>query len=141
MGYTDRTVPKSKFSTSFDYTKNKVSIGTRLTYFGSLALTGFGYNGDGINPEVPSDANENIMLPEVFNYSGKISTDLYLNVQVNKKMSWVLGADNILNVHPDFAVNPLAKYWAGDNETGGPWDGVQMGYNGMRIFSKLVFKF
>jgi iron complex outermembrane receptor protein len=135
------SAPKSKFSTSFDYTKNKVSIGTRLTYFGSLALTGFGYNGDGINPEVPSDANENIMLPEVFNYSGKISTDLYLNVQVNKKMSWVLGADNILNVHPDFAVNPLAKYWAGDNETGGPWDGVQMGYNGMRIFSKLVFKF
>jgi len=135
------SAPKSKFSTSFDYTKNKVSIGTRLTYFGSLALTGFGYNGDGINPEVPSDANENIMLPEVFNYSGKISTDLYLNVQVNKKMSWVLGADNILNVHPDFAVNPQAKYWAGDNETGGPWDGVQMGYNGMRIFSKLVFKF
>ncbi|MEY4052936.1 MAG: TonB-dependent receptor [Chitinophagia bacterium] len=135
------SAPKSKFSMSFDYTKNKVSIGTRLTYFGSLALTGFGYNGDGINPEVPSDANENIMLPEIFNYSGKIATDLYLNVQLNKKTSLILGADNILNVHPDFAVNPLAKYWAGDNETGGPWDGVQMGYNGMRIFSKLVFKF
>jgi iron complex outermembrane recepter protein len=135
------SAPKSKFSMSFDYTKNKVSIGTRLTYFGSLALTGFGYNGDGINPEVPSDANENILLPEVFNYSGKLATDLYLNVQLNKKTSLILGADNILNVHPDFAVNPLAKYWAGDNETGGPWDGVQMGYNGMRIFSKLVFKF
>jgi iron complex outermembrane receptor protein len=135
------SAPKSKYSMSFDYTKNKVSIGTRLTYFGSLTLTGFGYNGDGINPEVPSDADENVMLPELFNYSGKVSTDLYLNVQVNKKMSWILGADNILNVHPDFAVNPLAKYWAGDNETGGPWDGVQMGYNGMRLFSKLVFKF
>ena len=135
------SAPKSKYSMSFDYTKNKVSIGTRLTYFGSLTLTGFGYNGDGINPEVPSDADENVMLPELFNYSGKVSTDLYLNVQVNKKMSWIFGADNILNVHPDFAVNPLAKYWAGDNETGGPWDGVQMGYNGMRLFSKLVFKF
>ena len=135
------SAPKSKFSMSFDYTKNKVSIGTRLTYFGALALTGFGYNGDGINPEVPSDADENVMLPEVFNYSGKVSTDLYLNVQLNKKTSLILGADNILNVHPDFAVNPLAKWWAGDNETGGPWDGVQMGYNGMRIFSKLVFKF
>jgi len=135
------SAPKSKYSMSFDYTKNKVSIGTRLTYFGSLTLTGFGYNGDGINPEVPSDADENVMLPELFNYSGKVSTDLYLNVQLNKKTSWILGADNILNVHPDFAVNPLAKWWAGDNETGGPWDGVQMGYNGMRIFSKLVFKF
>jgi len=135
------SAPKSKYSMSFDYTKNKVSFGTRLTYFGSLTLTGFGYNGDGINPEVPSDADENVMLPELFNYSGKVSTDLYLNVQLNKKTSWILGADNILNVHPDFAVNPLAKWWAGDNETGGPWDGVQMGYNGMRIFSKLVFKF
>jgi len=135
------SAPKSKYSMSFDYTKNKVSIGTRLTYFGSLTLTGFGYNGDGINPEVPSDADENVMLPELFNYSGKVSTDLYLNVQLNKKTSCILGADNILNVHPDFAVNPLAKWWAGDNETGGPWDGVQMGYNGMRIFSKLVFKF
>ena len=135
------SAPKSKFSMSFDYTKNKVSIGTRVTYFGAVALTGFGYNGDGIDPHVPSDADENVMLPEVFNYSGKLSTDLYLNVQVNKKISWMVGADNILNVHPDFAVNPQAKWWAGDNETGGPWDGVQMGYNGLRIFSKLAFKF
>ena len=135
------SAPKSKYSMSFDYTKNKVSIGTRVTYFGALALTGFGYNGDGINPEVPSDLDENVMLPEVFNYSGKFATDLYLNVQLNKKTSWILGADNIFNVHPDFAVNPLAKGWAGDNETGGPWDGVQMGYNGLRLFSKLVFKF
>jgi iron complex outermembrane receptor protein len=135
------SAPKSKFSFSADYTKNKVSIGTRVTYFGAVALTGFGYNGDGIDPHVPSDADENVMLPEVFNYSGKLSTDLYLNVQVNKKISWMVGADNILNVHPDFAVNPQAKWWAGDNETGGPWDGVQMGYNGLRIFSKLAFKF
>ena len=135
------SAPKSKYSMSFDYTKNKVSLGTRLTYFGSLALTGFGYNGDGTNPQVPSDANGNMMLPEIFNYSGKVATDLYLNVQVSKKTNWIVGADNIFNVHPDFAVNPQAKGWAGDNETGGPWDGVQMGYNGMRIFSKLVFKF
>ena len=135
------SAPKSKYSMSLDYTKNKISVGTRVTYFGSLALTGFGYNGDGINPQVPSDLDENAMLPEVFNYSGKFSTDLYLNAQLNKKISWIVGADNIFNVHPDFAVNPKAKWWAGDNETGGPWDGVQMGYNGMRIFSKLVFKF
>jgi iron complex outermembrane receptor protein len=135
------SAPSSKFSTSFDYTKNKVSIGTRITYFGSLALSGFGVNGDGINPEVPSDANSNIMLPEVFNYSGKFTTDVYMNIQVAKKTSLILGADNIFNIHPDFAVNPLAKGWAGDNETGGPWDGVQMGYNGLRIFTKLAFKF
>ena len=63
-----------------------------------------------------------------------------MNAQLSKKVSFVVGADNIFNVHPDFAVNPQAKYWAGDNETGGPWDGVQMGYNGLRLFSKLSFR-
>jgi len=137
------SAPKSKFSLNLDYTKNKISVGARVTYFGDVTLSGFGVNGDGVNPQVPVDADEsgNTLVPEIFNYKGKFTTDIYLNVQLNKKISWVLGADNILNTHPDFAVNPQAKYWAGDNETGGPWDGVQMGYNGMRIFSKLSFKF
>jgi len=137
------SAPKSKFSLNLDYTKNKISVGARVTYFGDVTLSGFGVNGDGVNPQVPADADEsgNTLLPEIFYYKGKFSTDVYMNVQLNKKIAWVLGADNILNTHPDFAVNPQAKYWAGDNETGGPWDGVQMGYNGMRIFSKLTFKF
>ncbi len=137
------SAPKSKFSLNLDYTKNKISVGARVTYFGDVTLSGFGVNGDGVNPQVPvdADASGNTLVPEIFNYKGKFTTDVYLNVQLNKKISWVLGADNIFNIHPDFAVNPQAKYWAGDNETGGPWDGVQMGYNGMRIFSKFAFKF
>ncbi len=135
------SAPASKFSFSTEYTKKKVSIGARVTYFGNLTLTGFGYNGDGINPEVPSDADENVFLPELFNYGGKFATDIYSNIQLSKKVSFIFGADNIFNVHPDFAVNPQAKYWAGDNETGGPWDGVQMGYNGLRLFTKLAFRF
>ncbi len=137
------SAPKSKFSTSFDYTKNKISVGARVTYFGDLALTGFGINGDGINPQVPADADAtgNTLVPEVFNYKGKFTTDIYMNVQMHKNTSLIIGADNIFNIHPDFAVNPQAKWWAGDNETGGPWDGVQMGYNGLRLFTKLSFKF
>jgi iron complex outermembrane receptor protein len=135
------SAPASKFSFSADYARKKVSIGARVTYFGKLTLTGFGYNGDGINPEVPTDADENIFVPEHFNYGGKFTTDIYSNIQLSKKVSFIFGADNIFNVHPDFAVNPQAKYWAGDNETGGPWDGVQMGYNGLRLFTKLAFRF
>ena len=137
------SAPKSKFSTSFDYTKNRVSVGARITYFGDLALTGFGVNGDGINPQVPADADAtgNTLVPEIFNYKGKFTTDLYMNVQFTKKTSIIAGADNIFNVHPDYAINHLAKGYAGDNETGGPWDGVQMGYNGLRLFTKFVFKF
>ncbi len=135
------SAPASKLSFSADYSKKKVSFGARVTYFGKLTLTGFGYNGDGINPEVPTDADENVFVPEHFNYSGKFTTDIYSNIQLSKKVNFIFGADNIFNVHPDFAVNPQAKWWAGDNETGGPWDGVQMGYNGLRLFTKLAFKF
>ncbi len=134
------SAPKSKFSASFDYTKNKVSLGARFTYFGDVLLAGYGQLGDGINPQVESDADGSL-VPELFNYKGKLTTDLYMNIQLHKKLAWIVGADNIFNVHPDFGVNPLAKGWAGDNETGGPWDGVQMGYNGLRIFSKLSFRF
>ncbi len=135
------SAPESKYSFSADYSAKQFSIGTRITYFGNLQLTGFGYNGDGINPVVPTDANPDVFVPEIFNYRGKATTDIYASIKLSKSSTWILGADNIFNIHPDFAVVPTAKYWAGDNETGGPWDGVQMGYNGLRIFTKLAFKF
>jgi iron complex outermembrane receptor protein len=58
-----------------------------------------------------------------------------------KNITLFLGADNVFNVHPNLGVNPLAKGWFGDNESGGPWDSVQMGFNGRRLFGKLAFNF
>jgi iron complex outermembrane receptor protein len=117
------SAPKSKFSASFDYTKNKISLGVRFTYFGNVALTGFGDpDYDGIYPMVPVDDqktatntvnfNNGTYVPEIFNYKGKLTTDLYANAQLSKKVSLVIGADNIFNIHPDFAVNPQAKWYA-----------------------------
>jgi iron complex outermembrane receptor protein len=51
------------------------------------------------------------------------------------------GVDDVFNVHPDLGVNPQAKGWFGDNESGGPWDSVQMGFNGRKLFTKLAFNF
>ena len=87
------------------------------------------------------DFNNGKYVPEIFTSSGKFTTDIYINWHIFKPLHFIAGVDNLFNVHPDLAVNPQAKYWAGNNETGGPWDGVQMGYNGMRIFTKLLFKF
>jgi iron complex outermembrane receptor protein len=52
-----------------------------------------------------------------------------------------LGVDNVFNVHPDLGYVRGAKLSAYDGETGGPWDPVQMGFNGMRLFAKLSFNF
>lgn len=136
------SAPKEKVTLSLDYSLSKIGFGTHLTYYGKVALTGFGLDGTGINPMVPSDANPNVNVPEIFNYGGKMVTDVYASYKLCKKVSWFIGCDNVFNVHPDFGVNPAAKgYFNGDNESGGPWDSVQMGFNGRKLFTKLAFNF
>ena len=146
------SAPRSKYAISADYNWKKIQFGVRVTYFGKLELTGFGDpDYDGIYPMVPVDDlaaspnavdfNNGKYVPEIFTSSGKFTTDIYFNWRIFKPLHLIAGVDNLFNVHPDLAVNPQAKYWAGNNETGGPWDGVQMGYNGMRIFTRLQFRF
>ncbi|HTE09832.1 MAG TPA: TonB-dependent receptor, partial [Chitinophagaceae bacterium] len=144
------SAPKAKFSLGLDYTRDKLGFGAHLTYYGKIVLMGFGDgsspsgdnpNYSGINPQVPSDADAAVYVPEIFNYNGKVTTDIYASYKLSGKISVFIGADNVFNVHPNLGVNPLAKGWAGDNESGGPWDSVQMGFNGRRLFGKLAFNF
>jgi iron complex outermembrane recepter protein len=156
------SAPKAKFSLNFDYNVNKIGIGTHFTYYGKIRTMGFGWTGlasaagsggpgdpdisgsfTGIDPYVDIDgySDQIHVTPEVFNYSGKVTTDIYLSYTFSKKVSLYIGADNLFNVHPDFAAVPNARYEAFDNETGGAWESVQMGFNGMRLFSKLVLNF
>ncbi len=141
------SAPKLKFSLGLEYEHGKFGAGTHLTYYGKIVLLGFGDatadnpNQTGINPMVPSDADPGVLVPERFNYNGKMTTDLFLSYKLCKKLTVFAGADNLFNVHPNLGVNPLAKGWAEDNESGGPWDSVQMGFNGRRLFGKLAFSF
>jgi len=141
------SAPKVKFALSGDYTRGKFGAGAHLTYFGKITLLGFGSatddnpNQTGINPQVPTDADQNVLVPERFDFGGKVVTDVYFSWKFSKKVSIFVGADNLFNVHPNLGVNPLAKGWAEDNESGGPWDSVQMGFNGMRLFGKVALSF
>ena len=154
--FIEASAPQSKFSLGLDYTMDKFGFGAHFTSFGKIVLLGFGDgatpdpsspggfdnpNYSGINPRVPSDANPNVYVPEVFNYKGKITTDIYASYKFSKKVSLFIGADNVFNVHPDLGVSPQAKGYAQDNESGGAWDSVQMGFNGRRLFTKLAFNF
>lgn len=140
------SAPKAKFALSLDYSINKLGFGTHLTYYGKVLLKGFGDatpdnpNYAGINPMVPSDAN-GTYVPENFNYNGKLVTDVFVSFKFCNQASIFFGADNLLNVHPDLGVVQAARGWAGDNESGGPWDSVQMGFNGRRLFTKIAFSF
>ncbi len=80
-------------------------------------------------------------MPDQFNYSGKIVSDLFFTYKVCKAAKLSIGADNIFGVHPDLGVAKGAKYWAFNNESAGPWDAVQMGGNGLRLYARIGLSF
>jgi iron complex outermembrane receptor protein len=134
------SAPKLKFGLNLEYGYGLWTLGTRITHFGKVTLLGYGEDGLGINPQVPLD-NGSGLTPDQYIYSGKTPVDIYLGVMLNKALTLHAGADNVFNIHPDLGVAPGAKGWAFNNETGGPWDAVQMGGNGRRLFVRLGFSF
>jgi iron complex outermembrane receptor protein len=135
------SAPPSKIGFNLEYGYKKLTVGTRITRFGQIIILGYGENGSGINPTVPTDADPNIHVPDQYIYSPKAVTDLYASYQLHKNFTLYVGADNIFNVHPGFGVAPGAKLWAYNNEPGGPWDPVQMGHDGRKLFTRLAFNF
>lgn len=153
------SAPKAKFSLTLEYAVDKLAVGTHLTYFGQLTTQGFGYSslpgaaangpggagisdsGNGWDPYVTTDDGKSV-VPENFLFHGKMTTDIYLSYKFTKKIGLMAGVDNIFNVHPDQAVTAGARQssW-GDSESGGPFDAVQMGFDGLRMFTKLTFSF
>lgn len=135
------SAPPMKLGLNLEYSYNKFTIGTRLTYFGEIELYGYGEDGTGINPMVPTDQDENIKVPDLYKYETKLVTDLYAAYNITDKIKVFAGVDNLLNIHPTLGAVQTAKYWAYNTETGGPWDAVQMGGNGRRFFVRLAFNF
>ncbi len=134
------SAPNAKAALNVEYEIKKTTLGARVTYFGKVVLLGYGQDGLGINPTVPLD-NGSGDVPDQYNYTGKVVPDIYFAHPLGKKLTLYLGIDNLLNAHPDFGVAKGAKDWAYNNETGGPWDAVQMGTNGRRLFGRIAFSF
>ena len=156
------SAPSMKLNLSADYTIKKLTVGTHINYFGKMKTLGFGWTGlasqagtggpgdpaisgsfTGIDPYVDIDGYSDgvHVAKEEFIYNGKATIDLYASYRLSKKVSIYIGADNVFNVHPNLAAVPNARYESFDNESGGPWEPVQMGYNGRRLFSKIAFNF
>jgi iron complex outermembrane receptor protein len=134
------SAPDMKFAFNLEYGVSNWTVGVRATYFGEVRLLGYGEDGLGIDPQVPLDDNSGYVKDEYI-YSGKTPVDIYVGYKFSQKLSLHVGSDNVFNIHPDLGAVPGAKGWAYNNETGGPWDAVQMGGNGRRLFARLSFNF
>ncbi len=150
--YLKYAAPRAKFNLNLEYGVNKIAFGTRFTYFGNVKELGFGEvsapNGvaDPYFPYVQLD-DGSAAVPELFNFSPKVTTDIYATFKLAKYLSWDIGIDNLFNVHPDEAVvkgssSPTSGTSSfGDSNSGGSFESVQMGFNGTRLFTKLKFTF
>ena len=135
------SAPSSKFGLNFEYGVKKFAAGVRFTYFGKVSFLGSGSGSSFDYPVIPTDADPNVFVKEDYIYNGKITSDIYASYAISKNVSFYAGADNVLNVHPDLGVIQAAKNWAFSTQSGGPWDAVQMGENGRRLFVRLAFHF
>jgi iron complex outermembrane receptor protein len=135
------SAPGTKLAFNAEYGYKKITIGSRLNYFGKVTILGYGEDGLGINPQVPTDADESVYVRDQYNYGGRWVTDFYATYAFTRQWTLHLGADNAFNVHPALGVAQGARYWAYNNEPAGPFDAVQMGGNGRRLFARLVLQF
>ncbi|MBB6107415.1 iron complex outermembrane recepter protein [Mucilaginibacter lappiensis] len=133
------SAPPQKLSLNPEFGHKNFTIGTRFTYFGKVVIDGYG-DGTTLLPTVKAD-NGSGQLPDVYNYSGKVVSDVYLAYKLNKTVRMSIGVDNVFNVHPDLAYVKGAKLQAYNNEPAGPFDAVQMGSNGRRLFARVGFNF
>ncbi len=135
------SAPPAKFNLNLEYGIKKFSVGTRFNYFGKISFLGIGVGPIYELPVIPTDANQNNLIRDEVVYGGKVTADLYASFRISKKFQVIAGADNVSGVHPDLGVIQSAKYWSFNNQTGGPWDPVQMGQDGRRLFVRLAFDF
>ncbi|OLY93987.1 iron complex outermembrane recepter protein [Cnuella takakiae] len=133
------SAPKNKLSLNSEYGYKGFTIGARLTRFGKIQILGYGEDGLGINPQVPTDADPNLYVADKYYYATRVVTDLYTSYRFSPKWTLFAGADNLFNIHPSYGVALGAKGWAYNNEPAGPFDAVQMGQNGRRYFLRLAF--
>ncbi len=122
--YFDRTnqiflegaVVNTKFNLTFDYTAGKFNAMLRNVYFGEV-----------------TEATNNLDNDQVF--SPKIVTDITLGYKLSDQLSFLVGANNLLDVYPDMNIEA--------NQSGGRFlysrRSQQFGANGRFLFARLAF--
>lgn len=146
--------PTSKILLSLNYSRGKVGVGLRNTYFGRVSYL-----------DAPPDPKRYSFGSYRLNFDPRVTTDLLVSFQATKGFALTLGAQNLLNVKPmtidEAATNGEApagfanraafeQYFQGQFGTASPFPAnrdvypyapVQMGFNGAFLYAKAVYSF
>ncbi len=114
------SAPKTKINLSLNYKLGKFNTNIQFVRFDKVTL--IGYNGD-----------DDYQI-----YNPKTTTDLSFGYEFSKHLSWILGGKNIFNRYPTKQISSVS---AGNTESGGIFDPVQMGFAGRQVFTRIMFNF
>ncbi|MFV9551601.1 TonB-dependent receptor [Algibacter sp. PT7-4] len=115
--YLEEAVPRTKVNLSNSFTTGKWNVFLRNVWFGKV-----------------SEATTNVDNQQVFD--SKLVTDLTFGYQASESLTFTVGANNLLDVYPDRAIEA--------NRSGGRFDwsrrSQQFGIGGRFLFARVSFK-
>ena len=132
--------PRTKILLSANYGWDKLNIGVRASYFGSVKAFSTGLNA--ADAGVQCDAVNRC----VQTFGGKTVTDLTVSYAFNRNLTLTVGANNIFNVYPDKwnntrdgDIGQAASY--SDGQTPYTRNANQFGFNGSYYYITAGVKF
>lgn len=108
------SAPPVKMHLNAEYATKKFNANLRFNYFGEISLINYSGN--------------------LYTYTPKYTIDASVGYDLTGNLHVTVGGANLTDQYPD----PTDPF---ETETGGAWDAVQMGFNGMFLFAKLGFTF
>lgn len=129
QAYLEAAAPDHKFGLNLGYSLSKFNALLSLTKFSEVVLQDFQW--------VDTPATTQAEAIELFKiatdtYDDAMTVDLSLGYEFSEKLKLTIGANNLFNIYP-------TEQFDGWTDQGGFSDSVQMGSDGMYIFSRLSF--
>jgi iron complex outermembrane receptor protein len=122
------SAPPTKINLMLDYNNGPLTLMVRGTHFGEIKLVNRKF---GLKDKAGKDLTENEFMDV---YKAMIQADASVRYQINEKLSFTLGGNNLLNAYPTMSKPDRT-------ESGGAWDAVQTGNNGSFFYSRITFNF
>jgi iron complex outermembrane receptor protein len=129
--YLEAAAPDYKISAIVGYSYGKFSVQATWTQFSQIIIQDFQWVD---SPATTQDEADALYAKATDVYKAAGTLDLSLNYEISKKLSFTLGANNLLNSYP----TPQFDGWT---DQGGFSDSVLMGSDGAYVFGKLNFQF
>tara|TARA_R110002050_G_scaffold16019_2_gene49061 strand:- start:157983 stop:161009 length:3027 start_codon:yes stop_codon:yes gene_type:complete len=131
QAYLKAAAPDYKFGLNLGYSSEKFDVNLSLTQFSQVELQDFQWVDSPATTQVEADA----LYPVATDiYKASLITDVSLGYNFFENLKLTIGANNLFNTYP----TPQFDGWT---DQGGLADSVQMGSDGMYIFSRINFNF